>query len=107
MVEARGVAAAGVAAAVVVDAFLTTIHFSFPSPVALSFYSSEVTLSVSASTPVVFSDSELDANEVVSDAVASPDGVAAGVVSVDEVDVAVEESVFAVAGPWASLGRRR
>jgi len=89
VVEARGVAA------VVMDAFLTAIHFSFP--VALSF-TSEVTLSsVSASTPVVFSDSELDVDEVVSDAVASPEVVAAGVVSVDEVDVAVEESLFAVA----------
>jgi len=98
VVEARGVAAAGVSAAVVVDAFLTAIHFSFPSPMALSFSFSEVTLpSVSASTPVMFSDSEPDADEVVSDGVASPDVVAAGVVLVDEVDVAVEESLFAVA----------
>lgn len=63
----------------------------------LSFSSSEVTLSsASASIPVVFLDSELDADEVVSDGVASPDVVAAGVVSVDEVDVAVEGSLFAV-----------
>ena len=49
-----------------------------------------VTLSsVSVSTPVMFSDSELDANEVVSDGVALPDVVAAGAVSVDEVNVAV------------------
>ena len=99
-----GVAAAGVATTVVVDVFLTATHFSFPSPVALSFSSSEVTLSsVSASTPVVVSDSELDADEVVSDAVASPDVVAAGVVSVDEVDVAVEESLFAVASARSFL----
>jgi hypothetical protein len=52
---------------------------------------------VSASTPVVVSDSEDDADEVASDAVDSPVVVAAGVVSVDEVDVAVEESLFAVA----------
>jgi hypothetical protein len=103
VVEATGVVAAGMAAAVVVDAFLTATHFSFPSPGALSPSSSEVTLSsVSASTPVVFSDSELDA-DVVSDAVASPDVVAAGVVSVDEVDVAVEESLFAVASARSFL----
>ena len=46
--------------------------------------------SVLASAPVVFSDSEL---EVASDAVASPDVVATGMVSVDEVNVAVEESL--------------
>ena len=104
MVEATGVVAAGVAAAVVVDAFLTATHFSFPSPGALSPSSSEVTLSsVSASTPVVFSDSELDADEVVSDAKASPDVVASGVVSVDEVDVAVEESLLAVASARSFL----
>ena len=91
MVEVRGVAAVGV------DTFLTAIHFSFPSLIDLLFSSSEVMLSsVSASTPVVFSDSELDADEVVSDGVASPDMVAAGVVSVDEVNMAVEGSLFAM-----------
>jgi len=49
-----------------------------------------VTLSsVLASTPVMFSDSELNADEVVLDGVALPDVVAAGAVSVDEVDMAV------------------
>ena len=94
MVEATGVVAAGVAIAMVMDTFLMATHFSFPSPGALSFSSSEVMpSSVLASTPVVFSDLELDADEVVSDGVALPDVVAAGVVSVDEVDMAVEESL--------------
>jgi len=105
VVESTGVVAAGVAAAiVVVDVFLTATHFSFPSPVDFSLSSSEVTLSsVSASTPVVVSDSEFDADEVVSDTVASPEVLAAGVVSVDEVDVAVEESLFAVASARSFL----
>ena len=88
-------ATVGVATAVLMDAFLTAIHSSFSSLVGLSFSSSEVMLS--ASTPVVFLDLELDANEVVLDGVASPGVVAAGVILVDEVNVAVEESLFAVA----------
>ncbi|KAF8815435.1 hypothetical protein BYT27DRAFT_6699639 [Phlegmacium glaucopus] len=91
----------------VVEVDLTATHFSFsffpPSSTTaagssdFSVSSSEVTLSsVSASTPVVVSDSELeDDDEVTSEAVASVTGVAAGVDSVDAVEVATEESLFA------------
>ena len=89
----------GVVAVVVVKADLTATHFSFLFSSATagesedsSDSSSEVTLSsVSASTPVLVSDSELeDEDEPLSVVTAT-----AGVDSVDEVEVATEESLFA------------
>lgn len=93
------VAGKGVVAVVVVKADLTATHFSFLFSSAtagesedFSDSSSEVTLSsVSASTPVLVSDSELeDEDEPLSVVTAT-----AGVDSVDEVEVATEESLFA------------
>ena len=110
---------------VMVEADLTATHFSFfPSSTTteesssdFSVSSSEVTLSsVSASTPVVVSDSEPEADDDDDEEVASEEVVvtssvdvdvvagvddtaaaaaAAGVDSVDEVLVAIEESLFA------------
>jgi len=89
---------ASVAGAGVARVGLTATHFSFlPSAAfALSVSSSEVTLSsvsasVSASAPVLVSDSD---DDVDSEAVPSVVVEAAGVDSVDAVDVAAEESLF-------------
>lgn len=88
---------------------LIATHFSFfPSSTStlevssdFSISSSEVTLSsVSASTPVVVSDSEeLEEDEVASDEVVS-EAAAAGVDSVDE-ELATEESLFVAASLFA------
>ena len=117
----------GVAAVLVagsgVDADLIVTHFSFfPSSITaalgvvsdFSVSSSDVTLSsVSASTPVVVSDSEeLEDDDEVASVVAvvsatTTAAVAAGVGSVDadEVEVAAEESLFAAASFFACLAR--
>ena len=89
-----------------VEVDLIATHFSFfPSSTTatsgfssdFSFSSSEVTLSsVSASTPVVVSDSEELEDEVASEVVVSTATVAAGVGSVGD-EVATEESLFAAA----------
>lgn len=107
--------AVSVAGGVEAEAGLTATHFSFFSSttasevLGLSVSSSEVTLSsVSASTPVVVSDSEEledDDDEVAPEVVASVTTVAAGVGSVDVVGVATEESLFAAAASFFCLAR--
>jgi len=81
------------------EACLTATHFSFfslpSSSAALSDSSSEVTLSsVSASTPVLVSSSELEDEALLSEVAASSVGVAAGADSVVVVEGVVDESLF-------------
>jgi hypothetical protein len=102
------VSTAGVGAGVEAD--LTATHFSFPSSTTiLEFTDFSVSSSVSASTPVVVSDSEEledDEDDVTAEVVVSVTTVAAGVSSVDdEVEVATEESLFAAASFLACLTR--
>lgn len=103
---------AGVGVVVVVVGFdLTATHFSFSFPSSVTAEpsgfadsSSEVTLSsVSASTPVVFSDSEFEDDEL-----SSGVGVWTGVAAVvDGVEVATEESPFAAASRRSFLALER
>lgn len=117
---AYGAAVVLVAGSGVVEADLIATHFSFfPSSTTASLgvvsdfsvSSSEVTLSsVSASTPVVVSDSEELADDEVASVVVvvSVTTAAAGVGSVDVVEVAAEESLFtaaAAASFFACLAR--